>query len=62
MAKSESVMAHDIPNPDWDSAIKNVPSSKVGEFAARGTDPVVADLNAMSSTETTRTPYGTKGA
>jgi hypothetical protein len=57
MAKSEQVSAHNIANADWDSAIKYVPPSSVGEFSSVGCDPVVADLNAISFTETSRTPY-----
>jgi hypothetical protein len=56
MAKAESIEAYDIKDADWDSSIKNVPSSKDGEFAASGTNAVVADLSALSFTETSRTP------
>ncbi len=33
-----------------------VPSCEVGEFGAPGVDPVVADLGALSFSETSRTP------
>jgi hypothetical protein len=55
--KSESIDAYDIKNADWDSPFKSAPSSAVGEFAAPGTNAVVADLNANSFSETSRTPY-----
>ncbi len=62
-AKAESIDAYDKPNADWDTPFKNVPSSAVGEFSETGTNPVVADLNAMSFSETKRTPYnGVPGA
>lgn len=54
--KSEQISAHDISNADWDSPYKNVPSSSVGEFSTVGTDPMVADLNALTFSETSRTP------
>jgi hypothetical protein len=41
-----------------DTSAGSFPSSAVGEFSASGTDPVVADLNALSFSETARTPYG----
>ncbi len=34
-----------------------VPSCEVGEFGAPGVDPVVADLNAITFSESRRTPY-----
>jgi len=58
MAKSEQISAHNISNADWDSAIKFIPSSSVGEFSSVGTDAVVADLNAKSFSESTRTGDG----
>lgn len=42
---------------DWDSQLKPPPPSSVGEFAQLGCDPVVADLNKLTFTETSRTPY-----
>jgi hypothetical protein len=41
---------------DWDTPFRNVPSCEVGEFSSPGTDPVLADLNALSFSETSRTP------
>jgi hypothetical protein len=55
--KAESIDAYDIKNADWDTPFKASPSCGVGEFAAPGTNAVVADLNAQSFTETSRTPY-----
>ncbi len=45
----------DSAGDDWDSNLGDV-SSSVGEFGAPGVDPVVADLNANSFSETSRTP------
>jgi hypothetical protein len=53
--KAESIDAYSG-NMDWDTPFKNAPSCDGGEFAAPGTNPVVADLNALSSSETARTP------
>lgn len=55
--KSESIDAYDGPG-DVLTPYTSVPSSNEGEFSMRGTNPVVADLNALSFTETARTPYG----
>jgi len=54
--KSESIDAYSG-NMDWDTPFRAVPPCEVGEFAAPGTDPVVADTNALSFTETARSPY-----
>lgn len=53
--KAESIDAYSG-NMDWDTPFKNVPDCSVGEFAAPGTNPVVADLNALTFSETSRTP------
>lgn len=55
--KAENITDYVEANADWDTIFKNVPSSSVGEFSGDGTDPVVADLNALSFSETSRTPY-----
>lgn len=55
---SESIEAYDIKNADWDSAIRSVPPSNRGELDAPGTYAQLADLNALSFSETSRTPYG----
>lgn len=55
--KSESIEAFNYPNADWDTPYRSTPPSSVGEFAEMGTNPVVADLNALSFSETSRTPY-----
>jgi hypothetical protein len=56
--KAESIDAYTLGgNPDWDTPFRNVPDCEVGEFSGPGTNPVVADLNALSFTETSRTPY-----
>ena len=54
--KSESIDAYSG-NMDWDTPFRAVPSCEVGEFAAPGTNAVVADLAAQSFSETSRTPY-----
>lgn len=54
--KSESISAYDGPG-DVFTPYSGSPSCTVGEFSARGVNPVVADLNAPSFTETSRTPY-----
>jgi len=42
---------------DWDSNIKNIPSSKVGEFSSAGTNPVPASsIVQEGNTEQRRTP------
>jgi hypothetical protein len=53
--KAESIDAYSG-NMDWDTPFRNSPSSQVGELAAPGTNAVVADLNAKSFAETSRTP------
>jgi len=55
--KAESIDAYSG-NMDWDTPFKNAPSSAVGEFAEMGNNPVVADLNAKSFSESTRTGDG----
>jgi hypothetical protein len=55
--KAESIDAYSG-NMDWDTPFKSAPSSAVGEFAAPGTNPVVADLGQNGSTETRRTNDG----
>jgi CCR4-NOT transcriptional regulation complex NOT5 subunit len=55
--KSESIDAYDIKNADWDTPFRGSPSASEGEFSAPGTNAVVADLNAPSFSETSRTPY-----
>jgi hypothetical protein len=55
--KAESIDAYSG-NMDWDTPFKSVPSCTVGEFAAPGTNAVVADLNQNGSTETRRTNDG----
>jgi hypothetical protein len=55
--KSESIDAYDIKNADWDTPFRAVPPCEVGEFAAPGTNAVVADTSAPSFTETSRSPY-----
>jgi hypothetical protein len=56
--KAESIDAYDYSNADWDTPYKNCPPSSVGEFSEMGTNPVVADLNAKSFSESTRTGDG----
>ena len=56
--KAESIDAYDYPNADWDTPFRNFPPSSVGEFSEMGTNPVVADLNAKSFSESTRTGDG----
>ena len=53
--KAESISAYDGPG-DVLTPYANVPSSKDGEFSARGVNAVVADLNAPSFCETSRSP------
>ena len=48
--KAESISAYDGPG-DVLTPYTNVPSCEVGEFSARGVNPVVADLSAKTSTE-----------
>ena len=48
--KAESISAYDGPG-DVLTPYLNVPSCQEGEFSARGVNPVVADLNAKTSTE-----------
>lgn len=43
---------------DGEFSNNTVPSSSVGEFDAPGVNPVIADLNALSFSETSRSPYG----
>ena len=54
--KAESIDAYSG-GGDWDTPFRNVPSSAEGEFSAPGTNSVVADLGALSFSETARTPY-----
>lgn len=56
--KAENITDYVESNADWDTIYKNVPSCEVGEFSADGCNPVVADLNAKSFSETTRTGDG----
>lgn len=57
--KAESIQAYDLKGgADWDTPYKSVPSSADGEFSSPGTNPVVPDLNALSFSETSRSPYG----
>lgn len=53
--KSESIDAYNGPG-DVLTPYTSVPSCQVGEFSARGVNPVVADLNGLSFSETARTP------
>ena len=55
--KAESIDAYSG-NMDWDTPFKSVPNSTVGEFAAPGTNAMVADLGQNGSTETHRTNDG----
>jgi len=55
--KSESISAYDGAG-DVLTPYTNVPSCSVGEFSARGVNPMVADLNQNGSTETRRTNDG----
>ena len=57
VGKAESIDAYSG-SMDWDTPFRNVPDSEVGEFAAPGTNAVVADLNAKTSTETRRMNEG----
>lgn len=52
--KSESVDSH--PAGDWDTPYRSVPDASVGEFSRVGANPVVADTEALSFSETSRTP------
>jgi hypothetical protein len=55
--KSESIDAYTLGgNPDWDTPFRGAPSPSVGEFSAPGTNAMVADLNALTFSETSRTP------
>lgn len=54
--KSESISAYDGAG-DVLTPYTSVPSCTQGEFSQRGTNPVVADLNALSFSETSRSPY-----
>ena len=56
--KSESISAYDMKNADVLTPFTSVPDCTVGEFAGPGTNPVVADLNAKSFTESTSTGDG----
>lgn len=56
--KAESIDAYNQSNADWDTPFRNAPSCEVGEFAEMGTNAVVADLNAKSFSESTRTGDG----
>lgn len=57
MAKAESIESfYPDQNVDWDTPFLASPSAAVGEFAAAGARPAVADLSAPSFTETSRTP------
>lgn len=52
--KSESVESH--PAGEWDTPFRNSPGSAEGEFSRVGANPVLADVSALSFTETARTP------
>lgn len=52
--KAESIAAH--PEGDWDSPFRASPGSSTGEFSRIGANPVVADLNAKSFSESSRSP------
>lgn len=54
--RAESIDAYSGPG-DVLTPYLAVPSSSEGEFSGPGTNPVAADLNALSFAETSRSPY-----